>query len=286
MRSEEGRPSGRKLWGTENMNASDPISAELLNSALSAVEGARHKLPADTLRILAQEVLERVAKQKPLQAAVPAPAAEIEALTAALLSDDRTAASEYVLHAQARGIGQDVLCLSYLAVAAGRLGEMWDQDRVSFLQVTVAVGRIYALMRSLRRSMPAPILTDGRTATFVSVPGEDHTLGVAMAAELLRTKGWDIRLLLGLGHNRLVDELAADQPRLLGISTSGRRSVASLTRLLVALRLSMPGVRILVCGHVDPLDVEIIGISGADSVAIGFEAAAAELERLAQLPAA
>ncbi|AWB49641.1 cobalamin-binding protein [Gemmobacter aquarius] len=268
------------------MNASDPISAELLNRALSAVEGARHKLPEDALRILAQEVLERVARQSPLQPAIPAPACEIEALCTALLSDDRQAASDFVLHAQARGIAQDVICLSYLAVAASRLGEMWDQDRVSFLQVTVAVGRIYALMRSLRRNTPVPPLIEARTATFVSVPGEDHTLGVAMAAELLRTKGWNIHLLLGLGHNRLVDELAATQPRLVGISASGKRSLASLTRLLVAIKLSMPASRILVCGHIDPEDIDMIGISGADSVAIGFEAAAAELERMSHLPVA
>lgn len=268
------------------MNASDPISAELLNRALSAVEGARHRLPEDALRMLAQEVLERVARQSPLQPAARAPAREIDDLCAALLSDDRQAASEFVLHAQARGIGQDVLCLSYLAVAAAKLGEMWEEDRVSFLQVTVAVGRIYALMRSLRRSMPVPLLAEGRVATFVSVPGEDHTLGVAMAAELLRTKGWDIQLLVGLGHNRLVDELASAKPRLLGISTSGKRSLASLTRLLVAARLSMPAVRILVCGHVDPSDVDLIAVSGADSVALSFEAAAAELERMAQTPKA
>lgn len=268
------------------MNASDPISAELLNRALSAVEGARHKLPEDALRLLAQEVLERVAKQSPLQAAKPAPADEIEILCEALLSDDRQASSDFVLHAQARGIGADAICLSYLAVASARLGEMWDQDRVSFLQVTVAVGRIYALMRSLRRSNPVPLLVEGRTATLVSVPGEDHTLGVAMAAELLRGKGWDIHLLLGLGHNRLVDEIAVMRPRILGISTSGRRSLASLTRLLVALKLSLPETRILVCGHIDPVDVDVLGISGADSVAIGFEAAAAELERLAQRPVA
>ena len=268
------------------MNASDPVSAEMLNRALSAVEGARHKLPEDALRVLAQEVLERVARQNPLQPAPPAPTREIDILCEALLSDDRQAASDYVLHAQARGIGQEALCLSYLAVAASRLGEMWDQDRVSFLQVTVAVGRIYALMRSLRRSMPVLPLVAGRTATFVSVPGEDHTLGVAMAAELLRTKGWDIHLLVGLGHNRLVDEIAAARPRLLGISTSGKRSLVSLTRLLVALRLSMPDMRILVCGQITPSDAELIGVSGADSVAIGFEAAVAELERLAQLPMA
>ncbi len=268
------------------MNASDPISAELLNRALTAAEGARHQLPAEALRVLAQEVLERVAKQNPLRPAHPAPLSEIETLCEALLSDDRQAASDFVLHAQARGIGPDVICLSYLAVAAARLGEMWDMDRVSFLQVTVAVGRIYALMRSLRRSLAVPVLAQGRSATFVSVPGEDHTLGVAMAAELLRTKGWEIELLLGLGHNRLVDEIAAGRPRLLGISTSGRRSLTSLTRLLVAVKLSMPEVRVLVCGHVDPADVDLIGVSGADSVAVGFEAAAAELERLAQLPLA
>lgn len=266
-----------------DMNASDPFRAEQLHRVLSAVEGAQHKLPADALRVLAQEVIERVAQQRPLKPAAQAPAREIEALCAALLSDDRQAASEFVLHAEARGISQESLCLSYLAVAAARLGEMWDQDRVSFLQVTVAVGRIYALMRSLRRSAVLP-LAEGRVATFVSVPGEDHTLGVTMAAELLRTKGWDIHLLLGLGHNRMVDELTASQPRVLGVSTSGTRSLPSLTRLLVALRLSMPAMRILVCGQVDLAESELIMISGADSVAIGFEAAAAELERLVALP--
>lgn len=267
------------------MNASDPINPEHLDRVLSAVETAKHKLPEPALRALAQEVIERVARQRPAKAA-PAPASEIEALCAALLSDDRQAAAEYMLAAEARGLGHETLCLSYLAVAAQRLGEMWDADRVSFLQVTVAVGRVYALMRALRRAMPPPPLTDGRAATFVSVPGDDHTLGVAMAAELLRAKGWDVHLLLGLGHNRLVDELSKTQPRLLGVSMGGKRSMLSLTRLLVALKISMPEMRVLVCGAVDPADVDLIGISGADSVAIGFEAAEVEMERLMALPPA
>ncbi|MBC2834735.1 cobalamin B12-binding domain-containing protein [Paragemmobacter straminiformis] len=263
------------------MNASDPFNPEQLDRVLNAVEGVRHKLPEGALRALAQEVIERVAKQRP--ATSVAPEGEIATLCKALLSDDRQAAADFILHAEARGIGHDVLCLSYLAVAASRLGAMWDRDEVSFLQVTVAVGRIYALMRSLRRSMPLPPLNTGRSATFVSVPGEDHTLGVAMAAELLRTKGWDVHLLLGLGHNKLVDELAATPPRLLGISTGGKRSLLSLTRLLVALKISMPEMRILVCGQIDPADVDLIGISGADSVALSFDAAEAEMERLAAL---
>ena len=95
-----------------------------------------------------------------------------------------------------------------------------------------------------------------------------------------------MHLLLGLGHNRLVDELSKTQPRLLGVSMGGKRSMLSLTRLLVALKISMPEMRVLVCGAVDPADVDLIGISGADSVAIGFEAAEAEMERLMALPPA
>lgn len=266
------------------MNASDPISAEHLDKVLSVVEAARHKLPDEALRMLAQEVLESVAKNKAVAPAQPAPEAEIAALCEALLSEDRQAAPEFVLAAQARGIGLQVLWLSYLAPAAARLGEMWDQDRVSFLQVTVAVSRIYGLMRGLRRGQPVPVLTAGRTATFVSVPGDDHTLGVAMAAELLRNKGWDIHLLVGLGQNRLVDALTQSRPHLLGISVNGRRMMPALARLLVALRLSLPETRILVCGQIEPEDVDLIGVSGADSVALGFEAAAVELQRLADLP--
>jgi MerR family transcriptional regulator, light-induced transcriptional regulator len=265
------------------MNASDPINPEHLDRVLSAVDEVKHKLPETALRALAQEVIERVAQQRPAPAA-PAPASEIEALCTALLSEDRQAAAEYMLAAEARGLSHETLCLSYLAVAAQHLGTMWDADRVSFLQVTVAVGRIYALMRSLRRAMPPPALNSGRMATLVSVPGDDHTLGVAMAAELLRAKGWDVHLLVGLGHNRLLDELTDAQPRLLGVSMSGKRSMLSLTRLLVALKISMPATRVLVCGNVDPEDIDLIGVSGADGVAVGFEAAETELARLMALP--
>ncbi len=264
------------------MNISDPIDSAHLDKVLGGVEAARHKMPEEALRALAQEVLVHVARQKEAEPAKPAPAPEIDALCTALLSADRQAAQDFVLHAQARGVGIEALWLSYLTPAAAHLGELWDKDRVSFLEVSVAVGRIYGLMRGLRRGQPLPVLTERRMATFVSVPGDDHTLGVAMAAEMLRSKGWDIHLLVGLGHNRLVDALTVQEPYLMGISVSGSRSIAALTRLLVALRLSLPQTRILVCGHIDDAEADLIMASGADHVAMGFEAAAAELERMAR----
>ena len=131
------------------------------------------------------------------------------------------------------------------------------------------------------------ILNPKKVATFVSVPGDNHKLGVTMAADLLRERGWDIRLLVGMDHDALIDELAADAPTLIGISTGGKRSLPALLRLIVALRIATRPARILVCGQIADDDFQLVGVSGADSVARDFETAATEMNRLIGLiPAA
>jgi len=126
-------------------------------------------------------------------AAAPA-RADVAAFARLLLSEDE-APSHAVIDAHlARGEPLDDLCLNLLAPAARELGRLWDDDRCSFSDVTVGMGRLQRLMRMigplLGESVHLP--PDCRRVLLVPAPGETHTFGVVIVAEFFRRAGWDV----------------------------------------------------------------------------------------------
>ncbi|MBC7738496.1 MAG: cobalamin B12-binding domain-containing protein [Candidatus Saccharibacteria bacterium] len=262
----------------------EPILLDRLNlaQAFSEVDVIRQKLPETVLTAVVQEVVKRVASNMrvaPLEEFAPTPA-QIDALCSALVSQDPTAAITLIDEAQRRGGSYDALYQDYLAVAARRLGEWWNEDRVPFFKVTIAAGRIYAILRMLRLQKQVPVPDGRRTAVFVSVPTDNHTLGITVAADMARDRGWDIELFTGLSHDDLVHELERRDPPLIGVSASGIRVLPGLIKLIVSLRLSNPKARILICGQIAALDLGLDGMGGADSVAGNFDQAFGYMEQI------
>jgi len=252
-----------------------------LAKAFSEVDVIRQKLPEPLLTAVVQEVVKRVANNRraePLAEFNPT-RGQIDALCSALVSQDPSAAIALIEEAQRKGGSYDALYQNYLAVAARQLGDWWDEDRVSFYKVTIAAGRIYAILRILRLQKLVPLPDGRRTAVFVSVPLDNHTLGITLAADMARDRGWDIELFTGLSHDNLVHELEQRDTPLIGVSASGIRVLPGLIRLIVSLRLSNPKARILVCGQIASLDLGLDGMGGADSVAGDFHQAYAYMEQ-------
>lgn len=271
--------------GEVNMSGAVVYDRQMFEVAFSEIEAVRRTLPEATLTALAEEVVQRVAQNLARGLPpdlVPSPR-DIDTLTHALLSEDAGAAAAFISNAQQNGKSYEALCLSYLAVAAQKLGEMWDADQVPFYRVTVAAGRIYAILRVMRFERRLAMPDTGRAAAFASVPGENHTLGITMAADLARDRGWDIELFVGQTHDELLHQFEDRQTALIGLSASGKRSLPALTRLIVALRISNPGVQILVCGQIVASVTSLVGLAGADAVASDFDGAIEQLERLTSL---
>lgn len=267
------------------------LDTQKLHAALSEIEEVRRSFPESALTVLAQEVVRRVAENlapPALTAALapePRPAtAEIEALAMALCSPDREAAVARIEEARRRGASHDALCRAWLAEAARLLGAWWEEDRVSFYQVTIAAGRIYAILRILRLQHAQTLPHGPRRAVFAPVPGEDHTLGISIAADMARNLGWDIELLLGRDHDGLIAELTRRDTALIGLSAGSKRALPALIQLIVALRISNPGARILVCGQIARANIGLVGITGADAVSPDLDTALAEMERLLTAP--
>lgn len=244
------------------------------------------RLPTDAVEALATEVIsrlsQRVMQSGVIKADVPTDMqmdARIEALAEALLGFDESAATEIVMEAHAAGASVETLYIGYLADAARRLGRWWDEDRISSVEVVIGAGRIYAIMRGLRRLFgPGPSRGHRYRALFASVPGETHLLGVAMAADLLTIHGWEIDLRAGLDHDALVEEIGHNSYPIIGLSASNSRTLFPLARLIVALRVSNPGAWILVCGGITGIEPEVAHMVDADAAAPDLASAEAMME--------
>jgi MerR family transcriptional regulator, light-induced transcriptional regulator len=141
------------------------------------------------------------------------------------------------------------------------------------------------------RALRAEALADqapqdiGRSAMFATVPGEDHGIGITVAADLFREAGWDIDLHVGANMSALVARIEATTPSIIGLSVTTNRHLDALVRLVVAARLIMPHAIIGVApgAGVDPADLH--ALVDIDLVFGDARSALAELDRLRWLRA-
>ena len=260
--------------GSESASAG-LIDTGAVNATARRLSRLEASLPTASVSGLAQEVLARMARR-----AEDARARDDQmtsALCRALLGPDESAA-KVLLRARVLGGGRvDALYLDHLAGAARALGRMWESDAVSSAQVTIAAGRIYALMRGLSARLTPPCPDCPRRAIFAAVPGERHGLGVAMAADLMRREGWLIDVKVGRDHEELVREIADSDLRLLGLSAACSASLEPLIRLVAAVRISRPDMHILLAGPLVERIPDIAALSDVDVAAADFETARAAL---------
>lgn len=239
------------------------------------------RLPGDAVEALASEVLARLSSRGSPLAETAAERFDrlVDELAQALLSLDDGDATEIVMQAHGDGVPVEDLYLGLLAGAARRLGRWWDEDRIASVEVVIGAGRIYAIMRGLRRLFGrGPWRGETFRAVFASVPGETHVLGVAMAADLLTMRGWEIDLRAGLDHDRLVAEIGAARYPIIGLSASSTRMLFPLARLIVALRVSNPSAWIMACGAIVELEPEVAHLVDADASASDQPTAEAMME--------
>jgi methanogenic corrinoid protein MtbC1 len=264
-------------------DSDDLFQHDVYEQSYSAIRNLKSRLPEDVVVSLAREVLRRLAEHRVAinYAIDPYPDDSVEALAHALIGDDPKQAADLVEARRREGAREDAIYLAYLAPAARRLGEWWLEDRVTFAQVTTGSGRIYAILRSLRPSFAeGPMKIGSKSALFAPVPGETHTLGVKMAADLLRQDDWEVELVLDLDHDTLVERIAKSDQRIIGLSAGGAYSLANLAKLVVAIRAWAPNALILISGQVVEEAADTVALMGPDAMAADLDGARNALDDL------
>lgn len=270
------------------------INPALYTRTQSLFDAKRRKLPPDAVERLAREVVERLAEKHTVlnggapPVVLPNTNPDVVAeFCDILLAPDATVALRFLEDSLAPIVTERSDLYEYIAAASRALGERWEKSEVTFLQVTLAAGKLYALVRSVGAGRDAEYVDPNprKFAIFANVPGEQHTLGVSVAAEVFRDAGWEISLQLDRNHAELVDCVRATRPAVIGLSLSSPLGLDPLVRLVVALRLAMPHIIIAVAGGEDTDADTLRMLVDLDLVITNAEQAQSDLNHLLMLEA-
>jgi MerR family transcriptional regulator, light-induced transcriptional regulator len=197
--------------------------------------------------------------------------AEVSDFISLTMRDDPDAAIDYVRHLMHQGVAfQDVL-LELMAPAARVLGERWEDDKASFVEVALGVSRMHRILREFD-GVPSHLWSNagqGRHALLLPAPGEMHSFGLRLVQEFLLRESWTVTNRPVSDIDELGKMVARDHYDIVGLSLSGETMVdAFLSSIrIVRYKSKNPHVKIIVGGHLFVERPDLIESCGADSYA-------------------
>jgi methanogenic corrinoid protein MtbC1 len=186
-----------------------------------------------------------------------------------------------------RGLSVEMLYLDLLTPTARRLGELWKEDLCDFAQVTLGLGRLHELLRSLSNAFqteadPRP---RGLRALLVPVPGEQHSFGLAMVAEFFRRAGWDVWSGPMQSVSELCSVIRSNYFSVVGLSVSCGTCFDNVAASVRAARRASRnrGIGVMVGGQIFVEHPELVAVVGADATAFNGRDAVLQAHHLIEL---
>jgi MerR family transcriptional regulator, light-induced transcriptional regulator len=130
----------------------------------------------------------------------------------------------------------DSVLLDLMAPVARTLGEMWERDAVTFIDVTIAVQRMQQVLRDICQSETSD--TYGPHALLLPAPGESHSFGLVIVSELFRKRGWYVAGGLPVTQRVLVNMVNTQPYAVVGFSLSNDALLADLKAAIKRVRKS------------------------------------------------
>jgi len=254
----------------------DGSADQSLQSSMPISETRFHRLAKAIESNVIPRLLMAYRASEPSRSGVPctdwhAAPDHVARLTETVLAGDVDAAMEFDHALRGEGAGIESLFLEVLAPTAHRLGDLWEQDRVDFTQVTSAMGQLTLVIRRLsRRALGEdPVRSDDRRALMASPPSEQHSFGLLMVSEFLRMTGWHVACCPALSRRSLIDTVRDDWFLVAGFSISGEGNLDWLVSSISALRRASrnTGIGVMVGGKYFLEHPDQVSQVGADFMA-------------------
>jgi methanogenic corrinoid protein MtbC1 len=176
----------------------------------------------------------------------------------------------------------EALCLDLLAPTARHLGEMWEEDRCDFAEVTLGLWRLQQVLHEFSELLPGHAQHHGLRALLVPAPGEQHTFGLSIVMEFFQRAGWDV----WGGPATAVEEICKLTREtwfdLVGFSVSSTTRFSALASCIRSVRQASrnPSIGVLVGGKAFADHPELEAQVGADVIVADGQQALLQAERL------
>lgn len=188
---------------------------------------------------------------------------------AAVSSMDGAAFEELKPELRRARVSAAMLADLYIPEVARRMGEAWENDCLSFAQVTMGVARMQAILREIGAGWSADQagLCETTTLLLVLPQGEQHTLGAMVLAGRLRRMGISVSVRIAPTPGELADDVAtrAYDGALISIACEDR--LETCRKLVKTLKDASCGrLMVAVGGALAEADENVMRLTGADVV--------------------
>jgi methanogenic corrinoid protein MtbC1 len=288
--------SGRGVFAERGLSQDEAAGFSRLKGALwcpSEDAAPPPELKGDLARTIEAEIIPRLMLAH--RAALPTPKAP--AAMAIIVTDQDVARfAEMIVHQplhaarahldglRASGMSAEAVITGVLSATARHLGVMWEQDRCSFVDVTLGLSRLQQLLRIYGPAFEAEPARQGsgRRLLLAVVPGEQHTFGLAIVEEFFRRAGWHVQSEFLPSRAILLEQVRTEWFDAVGLSASGEVASASVGAVVKAVRdhALNTGVRIMLGGNLFAGAPDLAASLGAD---FGARDAAEAVDRIEEM---
>jgi MerR family transcriptional regulator, light-induced transcriptional regulator len=167
---------------------------------------------------------------------------------------DRAGAMRVIARLRAQGLDQDGVLVDLISPAARHLGAQWEDDRLSFTDVTLGLVLMHEVIHSMGYEYHDGPQEAGRVrrVMLASAPGSQHVLGLSIVSEFFRKAGWQVVLEVSPSRAELGRAVKNEWFDLVGLSVALDAQLPSLTDLVASLKAASrnPDTPVLLGGPV------------------------------------
>ncbi len=155
---------------------------------------------------------------------------------------------------------------------ARRLGELWDEDINDFMDVTRGAGQLQQIVReyseAFHREARQPV--SNRRMLLMTMPGEQHTLGISMIGEHFRRAGWHVWGGAPRTNNDILELVEAQWFDVIGLSLSRVPNSTIIASDIAQIRQASMNKSVIVQigGRPFSENPDLVGAVGADATAL------------------
>jgi methanogenic corrinoid protein MtbC1 len=269
-----------RRWRSDTSNVTELSKASRRQRSAEPEPAAPPETSAELAKMVESEIIPRLMLAHSARAALPDAVPEkprldeetTEAFTQMVISKGPESLIAYVGVLLQGGLAVETIYMNLLIPAARRLGDYWNEDKASFTDVTIGLGRLQQVVRALGCKKTDGSSRDGppeHSALFAPAPGEQHTFGLFIIEDVFRRAGWRTWMEMTAADEDVLDTVRCHWFDIVGLSMSSTTHVEKVKSAIRSVRAASrnPDLFVLVGGRLFIESPEYVAIVGADATA-------------------
>ena len=173
---------------------------------------------------------------------------EINKLTNLLLDTEEGSFELAITVLKTHGASIDYIVLDLIPAIARKLGKQWEDDSLSFAEVSIGVNKLERVIHKLDYLFQANQLDRQQNKTiFITVfPGSQHSLGSLIFANFLIFSGWQVHRPNQVNIDSIIYGVSSKEVQAIAISVSTNEQLEQLPNLIDLIRQKSQNSKIIV----------------------------------------